>query len=59
MSSKKPRGAHVSVEETKNFYLDLLEEATVGKDLETRDKWPESGTPTKGASVLAQTAKRT
>lgn len=58
MSSKKPRGAHVPVEETKNF-LDLLEEATVGKDLETRDKWPESGTPTKGASVLAQTAKRT
>ena len=50
MSSKGPRVAHMPVERAES-YLDLVNEAMVGKDLETRDKWPESGTPVKDAST--------
>lgn len=50
VSSKGHRGAHVPVEETEK-YLDPGEEATVGKGLETRSKWTESGTSMKGAGT--------
>lgn len=49
LSGKGPMGAHVPVERVES-YLDLVNEAMVGKDLQTRSKWPESGTPVKDAS---------
>lgn len=50
--SKPRRAAGVPVEETKN-YLDLGEEATAGKDLDIRGKWPESGTPMKDTHAIS------